>query len=467
MKNIICLAALLLSCAGNSGAVVLKTGAHIHGEFSHGNKQPLEDIVRRAREKGLDAVMFSDTAISKFEYGLRPFENVLKVSGSQKSILHTGPRRYLKAINKMREKYPDLLIVPGTEAAAFYRWEGSPFGKLVMKDWHRHMLIFGMEKPADYAGLPVMGNSRAYPWNWKHLLAALALVLVLWRIWPKLGGKGRAAAGIAGLLGFYLLYPFATPRWSIYSDKTPWEPYRALAAYGHAKGALTFWAHPEAPNWLEPQKVAGPLHVGADMYAEGLEEVSEIDGFAVFMEGYKQMLQPGGQWDAALQAYASGKRPLPAWAIAELDYVAPGYMGTDIDSAYMLVDAESRTTQALLQAIKKGHFQSVMGSDTGAMRLSQWELRGGQAAAQSGEEAVLAGPAVASIGLEKSSGTMTGAELTVVCDGSEVFRQRVEFPSRVSVNYTPRRERGYCRAYAVYINSMVASNPIFYRRSVK
>ena len=468
MKNTLAFICLVLSCCAGASAVELKTGAHIHTEFSHGDKQTVEQILQRAREKGLDAVLLTDTAIAEFQYGVRPFENVLKVSGAQKSILKKGPRKYLKTINKMRAQYPDLLIVPGTEAAAFYRWEGDPFRKLIMKDWHRHMLIFGLEKPSDYSNLPVMGNSRSYPWDWRFLAAALALALILWRSWRHLGRKSRIAAAVAGALGFFLLYPFATPRWSVYSEATPWEPYRALAAYAHEKGALAFWAHPEAPNWLQPHKVAGPLHVAADMYPEGLEQVPDIDGFAVFMEGYKQMLQPGGQWDSALAAYVSGKRSSPPWAIAELDYVAPGYMGTDIDSSYMLVNAESKTAQSLLKAMKQGAFQSVMGSDTGAMRLSQWELRAPNgAAAYAGEELALPGQAVVGVGLEKSSGTMTGAELAVVCDGNVVFRQRLEFPARASVNFAPRLERGYCRAYAVYINSMVSSNPIFYRRSVK
>jgi len=455
----------VLSCAAAS-ALELKTGAHIHTEFSHGDKQTIEQVLQRASEKKLDAVMLNDTFILKFEYGIRPFENVLKVSAARKSILKEGPRKYIKTINTLRKKYPGIVIVPGAEAAAFYRLEGDPLKKLVIQDWHRHMLIFGLEKPSDYAALPVLGNSKSYPWSWKLLAAALALALALWFLWPRLGRKGRIAAGISGALGFYLLYPFAAPRWSPYSDKTPWEPYRELVSYAQGKGALAFWAHPEAPNWLQPQRVAGPLHVASDKYADGLAQVPEINGFAVFMEGYKQMLQPGGQWDAALLDYTDGKRRVPPWALAELDYVSPGYMSTDIDSAYMLVSAEERTPQALLDGLRRGSFQSVMGSDSGAMRLSKWEMRAASTAT-AGQELEITDHLTLAAGLEKSSGTMSGAELSVVCDGELVSRQTLKFPSEIRADYTPRKDRGYCRVYAQHINSMVSSNPIFYRRSRK
>ena len=455
-------------CCSQARALELKTGVHIHTNFSHGDKQTMAQVVQRATEKKLDAVIITDTLITKFQYGLRPFENVLKVSGSQGSILKEGPRKYLNTINSLRKQYPELLIVPGTEAAAFYRWEGDPFKKLIMKDWHRHMLIFGLEKPSDFSGLPVMGNSRSYPLDWKLLAAALALALVLWRSWRHLGRRGRIAAGIFGALGFFLLYPFATPRWSVYSETTPWEPYRALAAYAQSKGALAFWAHPEAPNWLQPQQVKGPLYVAADQYPDGLAQVPEINGFAMFMEGYKHMMQPGAEWDAALLSYTEGKRPVPPWALAELDFVAPGYMGTDIDTAYMLVSADAKTPAALLDGLRRGSFQSVMGSDGGAMRFSKWEMRASPAVtASAGQELELQGKAALSVGLEKSSGTISGAELSIVCDGELLSRQLVEFPSEIKVDYSPRRQRGYCRAYAINTNSMASSNPIFYRRSVK
>nr|HOX22968.1 hypothetical protein [Elusimicrobiales bacterium] len=382
-------------------AAELKTAVHIHTTFSRGGKQTPEQVVARAADKGLDAVIITDTLTTSFQYGLRPFENVAAVSLSQASILKRGPRAYLRELNRLRKQFPGMVIIPGTEAAAYYRWEGDPFKKLVMWDWNRHMLVFGLEKPSDYSRMPSAGNPGSGRWAWQLLLAGALLLLAFWHFYRRLGRSGRILAGVLCALALFLLYPFKTPRWSIYSSATPWEPYRALADYAHSKGALAFWAHPEAPNWNPPQHFKGPLYVAADKYPEGLKLVPETDGFSVFMEGYKQGLEPGEYWDRAIQAYIAGERPVAPWALAELDYVSPGYLGTDIDTAYMLVSAQDRSPTAVLQGLRKGAFQSVMGSDMGAMKFTRWQLRGAQQTAEAGGQTTAAGELSLSVAVEK------------------------------------------------------------------
>nr|HOX23131.1 hypothetical protein [Elusimicrobiales bacterium] len=68
---------------------------------------------------------------------------------------------------------------------------------------------------------------------------------------------------------------------------------------------------------------------------------------------------------------------------------------------------------------------------------------------------------------EKSSGTLSSAELSVVCDGKLVARESRPLPARLELKYKPAAARGYCRAYVRQTNSLAAVNPIFYARSGK
>ena len=73
-----------------------------------------------------------------------------------------------------------MIIIPGIESAPYYYWQGSIFNDdLVIKDWHKHMLVIGLSNPADLEYLPVMGNPKGLwqPCRIRNIFLAWPFVL--------------------------------------------------------------------------------------------------------------------------------------------------------------------------------------------------------------------------------------------------------------------------------------------------
>ena len=115
-----------------------------------------EEIIKRVREAGLKVAIFSDKDYNKIEYGLFPLRNLLKVTQERGSLNGYGAKRYLNHIEDISRRYPDMVILPGTETSTFYYWEGSVFKfplEMKIKNYHKNFLVFGMQKASDYTDL--------------------------------------------------------------------------------------------------------------------------------------------------------------------------------------------------------------------------------------------------------------------------------------------------------------------------
>jgi hypothetical protein len=263
-------------------------------------------------------------------------------------------------------------------------------------------------------------------------------------------------AALAGLAG---AFPYTTLPWSQYAAATPWEPYNNLIAYANQKNALVFWAHPEARNWVEPQHLRGPVFAQTTPYPDCLQKAPGADGFAVFMEGYKRMARPGGEWDEALLDYIRGRRAKPAWAFAELDLTS--LADTAIDSSYMLVEAQARTAEAVLAALKHGHFQAVSNSSSGTIEIRDFRVAGRGGAARQGESAPCGGGRAVSALIEGARGARS-ADIQLVKNGAVVLSGRRALPAEITFQDDAGAEQpAYYRLTAQEVNSMAYSNPAF------
>ncbi len=455
----IALSFLLLIAAVPARAAEVKAVLHIHSAYSHGSSYPVEEIVKNAKQRGIDAVFLTDTALGRWEYNMPPFEGVIRYTISRNSVLSAGPGKYLSEINRLREAYPDVALFPGVEAAAYYRWSGSPLKHITMHDWNRHMLLAGMENAADYERLPVMGNSRAMPWKplsmWPLLLLSSAFFLYR---------KGRRKQGhivlAIGAVCFTANFPFYGFPYSMHLKDTPWAPYSALAEYGQSKGALVVWAHPDSPSWDKPQQINSRASHTTARYADALEKVPETDGFAVVMEGYKHMPEPGQEWDTALMDYINGKRKLPPFAYAETDFIAPGYLGTQLDSLYMLASAADKSRPAILKALKQGHFQAVAASDRGTIEFSTFTLGG---TASFGDSISASGPLELTVGVRSLENKLPSARIRIVRNGTLIFDEVRPLPAELRIpDANAGLKKGYIRAMVSDVNAMAFANPVFF-----
>ena len=365
---------------------------HLHSTFSGGDRS-LDRVVEEARKNHFDVVIPSDHDLMRWEYGLPPLRNLVKKTYEQESVLSFGPHRYLDMLNRAEALYGDILVIPAVESSPFYYWTGSPFdGTLTLNDWHKHLLVVGMEKPEDYRHLPLVSNPHAGVLSCALMWPALLIIT------GALVQKRTLLAVILILAGSGLLaynYPFLAPRFSQYAGPRGELPYQTLIDYANARGALTFWAHPEAPNWETPKRI-DPVDVVTPNYPASLLATQDYTGFAIFAQGYKEVGAPGKKWDKALLDYCRGERTKPVWAIGEIDY---GESSAAINEVYNILWVKEKTKHAVMESLKAGNFAAVQRGKNWGLTLNEFSISSGKQKAVCGQELSYEKPVRIALGL--------------------------------------------------------------------
>ncbi len=111
--------------------------------------------------------------------GLRRCATSSKKREEQNSINLKGASSYLDAVSEAEKKYPDMVVIAGTESAPFYHWTGNPFGgDLTAWNYERRVLTVGLESVEDYENLPVINNG----FTTRYLSLALPGILAFRRL---------------------------------------------------------------------------------------------------------------------------------------------------------------------------------------------------------------------------------------------------------------------------------------------
>jgi len=151
----------------------------LRSNFSDG-AYDVETLVRMAKERGFSVVVINDHDRMALEYGLPPLRNLVRKREEMESINRWGASSWLHAIREAEKKYPDMIILPGTETAPFYHWTGSPVtGDLTAWNHERRILTVGLDTPEDYETLPVLHNGFSTRWMNLALPGIFALLAAL------------------------------------------------------------------------------------------------------------------------------------------------------------------------------------------------------------------------------------------------------------------------------------------------
>jgi len=461
---------------------------HIATTISDGNLT-LDEVIKAARQKGIKALVITDRDHMKWEYGLWPLRNIIKVVRESNSVFKYGIANYLKTIELASKKNKDILIIPGLESAPFYFWKGTPFsGDLKICDWHKHILVIGLQKLQDYAALPVLANAaglkRPFCMEdilkfWPFLLLFLGVLFFFRRECSYLDHKGKelsdfskkwrlvgsafVVAGIALLANNCFFPSLIYDQYCIHVGE---KPYQTLIDYVNKKGGMTFWAHPEAKN-ISKQ---GNVSIETNEHVADLRKTRGYTGFAVFFEGYEKIGKIGGEWDYLLKEYCEGRRNTPVWAIAGLafDHGTLQDLSRLMDEVQTYVLTPEFSSEALLSAMRDGRMYVSKGTTKNRFLLDKFLVMddvSGVAAAMGGNIKVSGKPVIVIKGSRVNGGPV---EVRLIRDGKVIETFKTTDP--VDIVYADNGEPSdetYYRLEIQTVDQLIVTNPIFVGNSDK
>jgi len=391
---ILSLVLFYLSCSYNIGKaeelIQASAAIHISSTISDG-KYSIPEISQIARLNNIKVVIFTDRDLMRWEYGIWPLRNIIKKTVESSSVFKYGISRYLNEIRKAQERNPDLVLISGVESAPFYYWQGSPFdNSLKMYNWHKHILVIGLEKAADYRDLPVIGNREALriPFRlkdayrlWPILILLTGIICLRKRQFRYKDLRGRhlspysrpwricgVALIIFGLLFFWNNFPYCELKYDKYKGDSGIKPYQNFIDYVNQRGGLTFWAHPEAENI---QRI-GRIDLETREHTVDLLEAKNYTGFSIFYEGYKKVGLPGGTWDEVLKQYCQGIKAGPIWAIAGLSFDQSGELTSRMKALRTVLLIPKLGKEEVLQALREGRMYVMRGENCSQFILDKF-----------------------------------------------------------------------------------------------
>jgi len=408
----------------------------LRSNFSDG-AYDVETLVRTAKERGFSVVVINDHDRMAMEYGLAPLRNVVKKREEKGSINRWGASSWLQAIQEAEKKYPDMIVIPGTESAPFYHWTGSPItGDLTAWNHERRILTIGLDSPEDYQSLPVLHNG--YTTRWMNLalpgifafLAALAVgaVMIRWKGPYRIAGIAVVVLSLAFLANSD---PFRSSPFDPYSGDPGIAPWQLLIDDVRGKGGLTFWNHVETQSGVRDM---GPVKVHTAPHPEVLDDSKHYTGFAVLYGDTVTVAEPGGLWDRVLSDYCRGYREHPVWGIATAHYHKEGEAGEQLGNFQTGFFVEKLSRKDVLEALRTGKTYAYRGSYPKYARLDEFSVSpaDGSQRAISGEQIVLKGNPVIRIRISGDPESAPAVKVRLIRSGELVKVFEGPLPMEVS-----------------------------------
>ncbi len=444
-----------------SGLIDLRTN------FSDG-AYTIEQLAQMAKNRGFGALFITDHDRMALSYGLPPFRNLLKKSEEHNSINFMGADRYLRTISDAQKKFPDLIIIPGSETASFYYWTGNPLsGDLTAHDHEKRLLTIGMDKPQDYEQLPILHNNSAFnlesfdPATLFFVGAALfSALLIFWK------GRLRIIGIVSFILSVLLLLnsdPLKNSPFDAYSGAQGNAPYQLVIDYVNNRGGMTFWNYPETRSGV---RKLGPIQVSTKPYPGIILETKGYTGFSAVYGEATTITEPGNLWDMALLEYCRGFRMWPPWAIATADYHGEGQDGARLGNYPTVFLVREKTKQAVLKAMQTGKMYASYAPYPVMPRMDEFSVSSpeGQKVGNSGDEISMKGYPKIRISLSALGSVQAGpVKVRLIRSGSIISTAEGKLPITIEHEdpYVKPGEKIFYRMDMRGGAGVIVSNPIF------
>jgi hypothetical protein len=366
---------------------------HAHSTWSTGD-QSLEQLASLAKARGIQAVFLSENLLQQFEYGLPPLRGFLRHRVEYPSLLQKDPGQFLAAVRQVNSRQPDVVFIPGTETMPYYYWTGSILsGTLTMHDGQKNILALGLQRPEEYARLPVIGNPGAAHWGWQSpFLLLLPLLLLSLGAWLFTQRRDRVVhlerfrvvqrrrqvvpalvCSAAGVALFLNNYPFQVQALDPYDATRGIRPYQSAIDHVERLGGMTAWSLPEARDHQVVQVAGLKATIRTEPYAEDLLRTDGFTAFGGIYEDTTTFTNPGGGWDQLLMDYLAGRRRAPAWTIGESAYHEEGQAGKRFGEVQTVILAPRRDAASLLDSFKAGRMYALRRTVEAGLALEQFQ----------------------------------------------------------------------------------------------
>lgn len=399
---------------------------HVQTAFDGAGAHSLQELVRLAKQKGIDVLITADHDLQVMAYGIPPFRNLIKHREERPSVIQIGPDKFLAEIDRINQMQKDVLVIPGVQSSPFYYWRGNPLSKnLTAYDYRKELLLVGMQSPEDYAGLPLLhrGFSTRYT---KHLLGRSflflgALLLSIYLFFQKkILRVGACAIGVLSILMLIDQHPFQSSKFDPYHGDQGIKPYQELIDYVNERGGMVFWAHPES-NYATDGVQLGPVRLITKHYPEDLSKSTGYAGFEALYGDTITATNPGMQWDQVLHAYCRGERKKPVWGIAGADFHGDR-AGERIDEFQTVFMIRNKTQREVLHAMSRGRMVAVRKGRKTGLSLDRFVVQNEKTGqiAELGQKLKLKGSPLVAFSVSADDDGAHPVEVTLVRDGAVV-----------------------------------------------
>jgi hypothetical protein len=152
--------------------------------------------------------------------------------------------------------------------------------------------------------------------------------------------------------------PFRSSRYNPYLPETGPEPYQEVINYVHQKGGLTFWDYPEQRSGVRKEK---SVRLSTPPYPELIYKTQDHTGFSALYGDVIFAIDPGREWDQALNDYCRDRRKTPPWGIATADFHADGRLNLKLGAFPTTFLLKEFSKQGVLEAMRQGRMYASFG----------------------------------------------------------------------------------------------------------